>query len=423
MMVDLEKRKRIMERSIKLGHCICNPKQGCPCQLFKDKNICQCAGERIEDAVTSVPLTSLVENAGCASKIGQADLKKVLAGLPPIDDPRVLVSSNTCDDAGVFKLNDELALVQSVDVFTPNVDDAYTFGQIAAANSVSDIYAMGGTPLTALSVVAFPIESVAPAVMADMLRGGIDKLQEAGVVVVGGHSIKDSEVKFGFAVTGTVHPEKMMTNAAAKVGDILILTKPLGTGAISFARQLGRATEAELAQISDAMSSLNKIPAELMVEFKAHAATDVTGFGLCGHLGEMLTQSGVSATVFVDRVPVFAAALEYLRAGLISGAVERNREYAEKSVVVEGTLSAEEKCLFFDPQTSGGLLISIPKDAGAALLARLQECGINGVVIGEITAEQPGTITLCRPSGTDFNCIQPGGEPASQSDGKCDCCH
>lgn len=203
-MIDKAKRKKIMERSIALGHCICNPKQAYPCALFKEKNVCLCAGERMKDAEDrEVKLTEFVENAGCASKINQNDLKKILAGLPRINDPRVLVSSDTCDDAGVFKLDNSMALVQSVDVFTPVVDDPYTFGEIAAANSVSDIYAMGGIPLTALSIVGFPIEILSHRVMNRMLQGGIDKMKEAGVVILGGHSIKDNEIKFGFSVTGS----------------------------------------------------------------------------------------------------------------------------------------------------------------------------------------------------------------------------
>ena len=190
-MINYEKRKKIMGRSIALGHCICNPKDPCPCPLFKQKNVCLCAGEREADAAEDVRLTEFVENAGCASKIGQDDLKKALAGLPRAADPNVLVSADTCDDAGVYKLDDEHALVQTVDVFTPVVDDAYLFGRIAAANSVSDVYAMGGRPLTALSIVAFPIERLSHRVLNKMMQGGVDALHEAGVVLLGGHSIKD----------------------------------------------------------------------------------------------------------------------------------------------------------------------------------------------------------------------------------------
>ncbi|NOR14420.1 MAG: selenide, water dikinase SelD, partial [Candidatus Aminicenantes bacterium] len=201
-----------------------------------------------------VKLTQFVENAGCASKINQNDLKKALAGLPKVEDVRVLVSSDTCDDAGIYKLSEKMALVQSVDIFTPNVDDAYTFGQIAAANSVSDIYAMGGKPLTALSIIGFPIEKLSHKIMNRMLRGGVDKLKEAGTVVLGGHSIKDNEIKFGFAVTGEIHPKKIITNDKAAPGDTLVLTKPLGTGIISFANQLGTAFPCNLSEISRSMA-------------------------------------------------------------------------------------------------------------------------------------------------------------------------
>jgi len=295
IMVDREKRRRIMQRSIKLGHCICNPKEPCPCDIFKQNNVCLCAGERLKEVSENVPLTQSVENAGCASKINQTDLKIVLAGLPAITDPRVLVGSDTCDDAGVYKLTDDLALVQSVDVFTPNVDDPYIFGQIAAANSLSDIYAMGGKPVTALSIVGFPIETMSHKIMNQMLRGGIDKMKEAGVEVIGGHSIKDTEIKFGFAVTGVINPKKIITNDKAQPGDVLILTKPLGTGIISFASQLDRASREHMEVIGRSMAELNKVAAEIMVETGVTTATDVTGFGLMGHLSEMVAQSGVTA--------------------------------------------------------------------------------------------------------------------------------
>ena len=260
-MFDPEKRKIVMGRSRKLGHCICNPKDSCPCELFKEKNLCLCAGERPDAMPDRVELTKFVENAGCASKIKQKDLKAALAGLPKIKDHRVLVSSNTCDDAGIFKLNDELALVQSVDIFTPNVDDAYAFGQIAAANSVSDIYAMGGQPLTALSIIGFPIEKLSHAIMNRLLKGGIDKMKEAGVSVIGGHSIKDNELKLGFAGTGSIHPHRIITNSRAQPGDLLILTNPLGTGIISFAQQLGQAFPFNIVATSRSMATLDKASA------------------------------------------------------------------------------------------------------------------------------------------------------------------
>lgn len=384
-----------MQRSIKLGYCICNPKQACPCPTFKEKDICRCAGERIEQAIEGVKLTALVEKAGCASKINQNDLKNVLAGLPEISDPRVLVGTNTCDDAGVYKLNDETALVQTVDVFSPTVDDAYTFGQIAAANSLSDIYAMGGHPLTALSVIGFPIETLSPRIMTQMLRGGMDKMTEAGVVIIGGHSINDENPKFGYAVTGTVDVSRIVTNDRAKPGDSLILTKPLGVGIISFAGQVGKASESALASAARSMTELNKTAAEVMVEFGVNAATDVTGFGLLGHLKEMVDQSGVAAEIYSCHVPVFDEALDYVGQGIISGGIERNMEHSSECVTIAEDVSEEIIPVLYDPQTSGGLLISVPGEKADALISRLKERGIeHASIIGRITSEHTGRITV-----------------------------
>ncbi|MGD2246089.1 MAG: selenide, water dikinase SelD [Candidatus Aminicenantes bacterium] len=394
-MTNLEKRKQIMLRSIKLGHCICNPKQSCPCDLFKDQNVCLCAGERLEDTGEEVELTKHVENAGCASKINQNDLKIVLAGLPKIDDPRVLVCADTCDDAGVFKICDDLALVQSVDIFTPNVENPYTFGQIAAANSVSDIYAMGGQPLTALSIVGFPIETMSHRIMNQILKGGIDKMEEAGVRIIGGHSIKDNEITFGFAVTGTVHPEKIITNNKAQPGDVLVLTKPLGTGVIGFASQIGKASAAALRIISKSMAELNKIPAEIMTAMGVTTATDVTGFGLLGHLSEMVAQSAVTAEISVERIPIFEGILNYIRQGMISGAIERNREFASQYVTAPEAVSEEIEHVLYDPQTSGGLLIAIPAKNAEELMARLNSKSIkHAAVIGKVTSKSEGQIVL-----------------------------
>jgi len=395
--IDYAKRKRIMGRSIKLGHCICNPKDPCPCDLFKQKNICLCAGEREEDAPVDVALTTLVENAGCASKIGQEDLKRALAGLPRVFDPRVLVSSDTCDDAGVYKLTPTMALVQSVDIFTPVVDDPYAFGEIAAANSVSDIYAMGGKPLTALSIVAFPIEKLSPRIMNRMLQGGIDKLSEAGVAVLGGHSIKDREIKFGFAVTGVVHPKKMTVNSKAKPGDVLILTKPIGTGTLSFARQIGRAPADGLAEAERSMRELNRAAAEAMTAAGVTTATDITGFGLAGHLGEIAAQSGVEVEVYGESIPVFTGVMDLIRQGAISGAVERNREYASAFVKRSNAAGEDLETLLYDPQTSGGLLIAVRKSKAAELLAALHKKGVNSAaVIGRVTRKGRAKIVLRR---------------------------
>ena len=338
-----------------------------------------------------------MESAGCASKISQNDLKVALTGLPRVFDPNVLVSADMYDDAGIYKLNDRLALVQTVDVFTPCVDDAYVFGQIAAANSVSDIYAMGGTPLTALSIVAFPIEKLSPRLMNRMLQGGIDKLKEAGTVVIGGHSIKDKEIKFGFAVTGIIHPRKIITNDKAKPGDSLILTKPIGTGAICFAAQLKKASPSWLKGISRSMAALNKGAAEVMVEAGVRSATDVTGFGLAGHLSEMAIQSGVTAEVFAEAVPIFDGVLDCFRKGMISGAVERNREYASKFLEKSKDIDDALEAVFYDPQTSGGLLMCVPAAKSSAVLKELKKKGAKkAAVIGKIIAKSEGKIVLKR---------------------------
>jgi selenide,water dikinase len=396
-MIDYAKRKRIMGRSIALGHCICNPKDPCPCDLFKQKNVCLCAGEREEDAPENVALTTLVENAGCASKIGQEDLKRALSGLPRVFDPRVLVSSDTCDDAGVFRLTPRTALVQSVDVFTPVVDDAYAFGEIAAANSVSDIYAMGGRPLTALSIVAFPIDRISPRIMNRMLQGGIDKLREAGVALLGGHSIKDREVKFGFAVTGVVDPARMTVNSKARPGDVLVLTKPIGTGTLSFARQIGRAPAAGLAEAERSMRELNRAAAEVMTAFGVTTATDITGFGLAGHLAEIASQSGVAVEVYGGAIPVFSGVMDLIREGVVSGAVERNREYASRFVKRAKGVGEELETLLYDPQTSGGLLIAVRASKAPALLAALRKKGVaSAAAIGRVTRKATPRIVLRR---------------------------
>jgi len=417
-MIDLEKRKRIMQRSMMLGHCICNPKQACPCDLFRQKDVCLCAGERLEETDEEVRLTTLVENAGCASKINQKDLKRVLAGLPEVSDPKVLVSSSTCDDAGVYQLNDDEALVQSVDVFAPGVDDPYTFGQIAAANSLSDIYAMGGKPLTALSIIGFPIEKLSHAVMTRIMRGGIDKMNEAGVVVIGGHSINDQDIKFGFAVTGTVSPSRIVTNSSARPGDVLILTKPIGVGVISFANQVGRASASAMAAISRSMVELNRVASDAMVEAGVSAATDVTGFGLLGHLSEVVSQSGVTVEIYADRVPIFAEALDYVREGLVSGAIERNKEYASRYVSVATDLGEDMEYLLYDPQTSGGMLIAVPEEKSVSLLSLLKQRGVeHATIIGTVLSKSEGRIMVKRSSeGEAPEIVGPVGKIESEAE-------
>jgi selenide,water dikinase len=384
-----------MQRSIRLGHCICDPKQPCPCDLFKEKNICLCAGERLESPTGEVKLTHIVEKAGCASKIDQAFLKQVLKDLPAVDDPRVLVGVPAGDDAGVYDMGDGTALVQTVDVFTPSVDDPYTFGQVAAANSVSDIYAMGGTPITAVSVLGFPVRKVPDETMSLILSGGIDKMNEAGVAIIGGHSINDSEIKAGFAVTGTIETDKIVTNAAAKPGDVLILTKPLGTGIVAFAAQIGRAKPESVEATAESMTTLNKKASQLMVEFGAHACTDVTGFSLMGHLAEMALSSGVDVEIIWDDIPLFPGVLEYAAAGILPGAIERNKESCSDRIVPSDALPQEMVDMCYDAQTSGGLLISIAENDAEGLLKALHNAGISvAAVVGRVPAKGTGFVHI-----------------------------
>jgi len=403
MRKDLAKRKRVMARSMRLGHCVCDPRKACPCDTFKEHDVCTCAGERLADALAEkqterkpVRLTQHVSHAGCASKINADDLQRVLSALPEVNDPRLLVGAATADDAGVFRLSDDVTLVQTVDVFTPCVDDPYLFGQIAACNSVSDVYAMGGRPVTALSIIGFPIELLPHEVMQTILRGGLDKLDEAGVVCVGGHSINEEEVKFGFAVTGVVEPDAMITNAGAQPGDALVLTKPLGTGIVALAAQLDRASPQALEAAGRSMSMLNRVAAELMAELPAHACTDVTGFGLVGHLCEIVRESQVTAQIWWDALPLLPDVWDYAKAGILSGAAERNRSFAEKALSADG-VPEEAMSVVCDAQTSGGLLVALAPDAADELVARLHETGLSdAAIIGRVTDNSEGRIIITK---------------------------
>jgi selenide,water dikinase len=382
-----------MQRSMQLGHCICDPKKPCPCDVLREKDVCPCAGERLEEPAGPVRLTELVESAGCASKIDRATLIRVLEGLSAPDDPRVLVGMPAGDDAGVYQLDDETALVQTVDVFTPSVDDPYTFGQIAAANSLSDVYAMGGRPLTALSIIGFPVRVLPDEIMRQILRGGLDKMAEAGVPVIGGHSINDPQVKAGFAVTGVIHPKRIAANAGARPGDRLVLTKPIGTGILSFAAQIGRAPADAMDAAARSMAALNKRAAEVMAEFEAHACTDITGFGLVGHLGAMASASKVDVEIVWDDVPLLPGVLQCAADGILPGAIERNKESSAGALAATDGLEPAMLDILFDAQTSGGLLISVPESSAQTLVVRLHEDGIpEAAVIGRVIGEGTGRI-------------------------------
>jgi len=382
---DMKRRRAVMARSQKLGHCVCDTKKSCPCETFKEFNVCTCAGERLPARADKISLMRHVRKAGCASKIGQADLKRILSHLPPIDDPRIILGAAAGDDAGVYAIDDTTCLVQTVDVFTPCVDDPYLFGKIAAANSLSDIYAMGGRPLTALSIIGFPIDDLDGSVMEEILCGGIEKLNEAQCSLIGGHSINDEEIKCGFAITGLIDRGHIIPRDAPRAGDALILTKPLGTGILAFAVQIGRASPAVMEDAGAFMAALNRDAAALMVKYNAHAATDVTGFALMGHLLEMVRGGGVSAEIDMSRIPILLAARRCLEEELLPGAIERNQEYASAWVRILDERHPENLPILYDPQTSGGLLIALPPTAAEAYIEEMYALGHEGVsIIGSI---------------------------------------
>jgi selenide,water dikinase len=314
--------------------------------------------------------------------------------LPLISHPNLLVGIEQTDDAGVYKVSDDLALVQTVDFFTPIVDDPYAFGQIAAANALSDIYAMGAIPITAMNLVAFPIQSMGIEILRDILRGGLDTMREAEVVLVGGHSIEDDELKYGLAVTGLVHPNAFLTNTGAQVGDRIILTKPLGTGIINTAQKGGLASPESVQRATEVMAALNRTAAEAVRGFRVHACTDVTGFGLLGHLSEMLGGE-IGTKVFVDAVPILPGTEEYASMGLVPGGTSRNKEFYGPKVLGGEGLSPSLLDILYDAQTSGGLLIAVAEEDVAGALRHLQERGVkDACVIAEVVATPQDRLVL-----------------------------
>lgn len=318
--------------------------------------------------------------------------------LPPgIPDANLLVGLETSDDAGVYRLTDDIALIQTVDFFTPVVDDPYAFGQIAAANALSDVYAMGGKPLTAMNLIAFPTDRLGLQVLAEILKGGADKVREAGAIILGGHSIQDAEPKYGLALTGTVHPDRVLTNAGAKHGDKLVLTKPLGVGIITTAIKGGIATPEAIDEVTRVMAALNNAAAEVMQEVGVHACTDITGFGLLGHASEVARASGVGIKICADAVPVLAPAREYVRMGVVPGGTRGNLRYLKPSVEFAPEIPEEVQLLLADAITSGGLLISVPAEKADRLVAGLKERQTPAAaVIGSVTAEPAGKIYVSR---------------------------
>jgi selenide,water dikinase len=334
-------------------------------------------------------LTAHVKAGGCASKLSPRILDRVLASIPRVPNANVLVGFDTADDAGVYQLTAELALVQTVDFFTPVVDDPFTFGAIAAANALSDVYAMGGQPISALSILAYPAKGDLED-LEEILKGGAEKMREAGCAVLGGHSVADDEIKFGYAVTGIIHPARVKTNAGARAGDALLFTKRLGTGVISTALKRGMARDADVAGSIASMLTLNRKACEAMLAYDVHACTDVTGFGLIGHAREMALASGVTLEIEVDRLRFLEGALEYARLGAIPGGLTNNREFASCVVETSRDLPAEVEALLYDPQTSGGLLIALPEADAAALAGAYPEA----YAIGRVLPRQAKPIRL-----------------------------
>jgi selenide,water dikinase len=318
----------------------------------------------------------------------------VLGGLHIPKHPNLLVGIETADDAGVYLLRADLALVQTVDFFTPIVDDPYDYGRIAALNSINDVWAMGATPLTALAITCFPKKGLDFAILADIMRGGLDVLTAHGVALVGGHSVDDQQIMFGYAVTGTIHPERVITNRGAQAGDTLILTKPIGTGIISTGIKRAQAAPAVMQASLDTMLLAGREAAEAMQEFGAHAATDVTGFALIGHAWELARASGVTLTLEAARVPLIPGALELAAQGLLTSGDKTNRQYVGDDVHLSESISPSLVNLLFDPQTAGGLLIAIAPERAAALLARLHERYPAAAVIGQAVTRGAHSIVV-----------------------------
>jgi selenide, water dikinase len=334
----------------------------------------------------AVALTSLSHGAGCGCKLPAADLRPIVASLPRSADPRVLVAADTADDAGVVQLSDELAIVQTVDFFTPIVDDPYAFGRIAATNALSDVYAMGGKPVSALNLVAYPLATLGPETLAEILRGGADAVTAAGAALVGGHSIDDPEPKYGLAVTGVVDPRAVLTNAGGLAGDALVLTKPLGAGVVATALKRGLAEPALVERAVAVMTTLNDRAAEQARAAGAHALTDVTGFGLLGHVHELAAASGVAAELDAKAIPAIDGVLDLLAdESAIAGGTRRNRADAGTFATVRYGVLEPWRWLACDAMTSGGLLAAVPPERAGE---------IDGWVVGTLVAGEPGTITL-----------------------------
>ena len=349
-----------------------------------------------DTAAAPIRLTTFSHGAGCACKLGSADLAKVLQHLPGIDDARVLVDAATRDDAAVFRLSADRALVATVDFFTPIVDDPNAWGRIAATNAISDVYAMGGEPLFALNLVGWPREKVPFELLGEVIAGALEISKQAGCLVLGGHSVDVLEPLFGMAVIGEARPDRLLTNAAARPGDQLVLTKPLGTGILTTARKRDLIAEADLAEAIQCMTTLNRDASRAALAHEVAAGTDVTGFGLLGHLTQMLEASGAAAELRFDRIPRLRNALELAAKGAVPGGTARNLQAASKTTFENGITTAERQ-LLADAQTSGGMLLAVPLDQVSDLVATLAAVGTPAAaIIGAVVPGTPGAIKVTR---------------------------
>lgn len=341
-----------------------------------------------------VRLTQMSKTAGCAAKIGPGTLADLLAGLPKFSDPNLMVGIETSDDGAIYRVSDEVALIQTLDFFTPVVDDPYTFGQVAAANALSDVYAMGGEPKLALNIVAWP-NCVNPKLLGEILRGGADKVKEAGAVLAGGHSIQDDEPKYGLSVTGFVHPDKVFKNCGARPGDVVLLTKPLGTGIVNTAVKAEMASNEAMEEVIRVMTALNKKAKQVIEKYEIHSCTDVTGFGLAGHSMEMAKGSGVTIEIDMNSVPIQKAAPEYARMGLIPAGAYRNRSFSEGKVDL-GDVEEYLRDIFFDPQTSGGLLLCAAPDEAEKIVKEMETVEMETAfgIIGTVLEKQDRFVRL-----------------------------
>lgn len=337
----------------------------------------------------------MVEYGGCSAKISPKQLEEILKYLPLPNDPNILVDIDTHDDAGVYRVNDDLALVFTTDFFPPVCSDPFEFGEIAAANSISDVYAMGGDPVLALNIMMFPASKLPMEAYAEILKGGYSKATEAGVRIIGGHTIDDNPPKYGLAVVGYVHPAKIITNAGASVGDKLILTKPIGTGIIMAGHRLGMASDKDVESAKYYMKQLNKSGATVMKKYGIRGATDVTGFGLAGHALKMARASSVSMNLNMKSIHLIGDSYRLLEEGCIPGASFRNLEYAEKDIFFSDDLDYNLKMAAFDAQTSGGLLMCVPHEKASEILADLKKAGLpDSVIIGEVTERKDKQLFL-----------------------------